>query len=129
MVRKKHNEPVLPCEFITLGERLYQGFDDDIDTTEAFIDHLAGEFSKEKATNLRASLGSIAESAQADELLRMWNSVASDYYFHDGEEVRRLLSMVRDKLGQGRMRPGWRPVGERRNHGRVVQAPGRPKRW
>ena len=128
MARKKQNSPELPKEFLRLGAYLYQGFDEDIDTEEAFIDHLAEGFSDQEATVLRAFLGTLVESAAADELLRMWNSVVPDYCFYDGEEIRRVLAIVRDKLGQGRMRPGWRRAGEGKNHGRGVQAPGRPKR-
>ena len=111
-----------------MGERLYQGFDYDFHTAEDYIDHLARGFSEVEATELRAFLGTIVESAPADELMRMWNSVVRDYYFYDGEEIREMLTLVRDKLGQGRMRPDWQPVGESRNHGRLVQAPSRPKR-
>ena len=39
-----------------------------------------------------------------------------------------MLVLVRAKLGQERMRPGWQPVGEGTKHGRLVQAPGHPKR-
>ncbi len=127
MARKKSN-PELPSEFIELGERLYQGFDNDFHAVEDYTVHLARRFSEAEATKLQAFLGTIVESTQADELARMWNSVVRDYYFYDGEEVRRMLAMVRDKLGQGRMRPGWQAVGEAKNHGRVVRAPNRPKR-
>lgn len=127
MARKTRDGFDLPGEFRKLGERLYQGHHEDINTVEALLDHLAEGFSREEATALRAFLEKIVRSASAEEIWRMWNSVVKNYYFYDGEEVRQLLAKVRDKLGQGRMRSGWRPVGEGRNHGRVVQAPGRPK--
>ena len=78
MARKKKSAPELPAEFLELGERLYQGFDDDFYTVDDYIDYLAGGFPETEATKLRAFLGTIVESAKSDELARMWNRVVRD---------------------------------------------------
>lgn len=119
--------PNVPAVFRTLGLLFHQGIDRTVETEDELVLRSVGGFCDETRPVLRVYLDEIVRSVPDDELVRLWNAACPDWHARDGRELRRMLGMIRDKLGQGRTSPGWHPVGTGHNHGRRVSRPSRAK--
>lgn len=118
-MNRRRRENTIPGEFQKLGLHRFQGILDCVTTPEEFArTMIAGLDDAERAT-LRAYLTRIVEPDHSgDALIGLWNATPASYHFLNGEELRQVLTLVRDQLGLGRTRPGWVPLGEGRRHGK-----------
>lgn len=87
-------------EFNQFAGQFFAGILDEVETKDELIDMALAPF---KTTldrlKLRAYLVEITDPRiPSEDLRKLWWSSPADTVFHDGEELREFLSLVRDRL-------------------------------
>lgn len=87
-------------EFNKFAEQFFVGILDEVNTEEDLINMTLQPFkSSSSRAKLRACLDEITDdSFSSEDLRKLWWSSPADTVFHDGEQLRRFLRAVRDRL-------------------------------
>lgn len=86
-------------DFSKFAEQFYSHVLDDVESKDELIELALTPFTDIKhRVRLRAYLDEITSDRNSgDDLKRIWWSSPADTVFHDGEELRTFLRMVRDR--------------------------------
>lgn len=88
-----------PESFTSICRLFHQDIDKQCPTIEAMADFAVGGLNAEERTELSAFLQKILSGDyNGGELKALWRRSPADVYFRDGEHVRQLLSLMREKL-------------------------------